>query len=441
MRHNALLLQGPLGPFFSRFAASLEARGFQVSKVNFNGGDRLFYRRTDAVDFTGTPDDWPAWLERFVTNRQIGRIYVFGDCRRYHRVAREIALRLGLEFYVFEEGYIRPNFVTLEADGVNGHSMLATHPGKPLNVTGIPRGTRRGDTEHERSEPPHIFWFGAAFSIAYYLACRWHRRRYPHYAHHRPLGLLSEGYRWIRSGLRKLRYRVSERGTLRELLAQYRQNYFIVPLQVHCDMQVVVHSDFNSIEQFIGEVLISFARHAPLNKAIVFKHHPMDRGYTDYRWLLDRLVSELGLQGRVFYVHDVDLPSLLRGAEGAVLINSTVGLSAMFHETPVKTLGRSVYDRPGLTAQCSLSDFWSSPGAVDRQAFLAFRELLIEQNQVNGSLYRRTTRDEPCGLNWSPQLRAQHSVRGEDLPLPVSMRPQLTIVKGGRTDDDRSAAA
>ena len=38
-----LLLQGPVGPFFWRFAKDLEQAGAQVFKVNFNGGDLLFY--------------------------------------------------------------------------------------------------------------------------------------------------------------------------------------------------------------------------------------------------------------------------------------------------------------------------------------------------------------------------------------------------------------
>jgi len=46
MRRNVLLLQGPIGPFFSRFGDDLAARGFAVTKINFNGGDRFFYRRS-----------------------------------------------------------------------------------------------------------------------------------------------------------------------------------------------------------------------------------------------------------------------------------------------------------------------------------------------------------------------------------------------------------
>ena len=57
---GVFLLQGPVGPFFSRLAHDLELAGARVSKVNFNAGDRLFYRR-GAFSYRGAMADWPAW--------------------------------------------------------------------------------------------------------------------------------------------------------------------------------------------------------------------------------------------------------------------------------------------------------------------------------------------------------------------------------------------
>ena len=36
---KVLLLQGPIGPFFYRFAKKLKQAGASVHKINFNGGD------------------------------------------------------------------------------------------------------------------------------------------------------------------------------------------------------------------------------------------------------------------------------------------------------------------------------------------------------------------------------------------------------------------
>ena len=437
MRREVLLLQGPIGPFFARFADDLVARGFSVTKVNFNGGDRLFHRRDGCIDYVGTLEDWDAWLDRLVINREIGRVYLFGDCRAYHRIAREVARRHGIRLFVFEEGYIRPNFITLEENGVNGHSPMMEKP-LPLESAGPP-------LPDEIPHPGRVFPLMALYSMLYYWASAAARGTFPHYRHHRPFGWLSEGGRWVRSGLRKWLYARRERHVSGTLAEEFAGNYFVCPLQVHCDMQVVVHSDFNSIEHFIGEVLASFREHAPSNKAIVFKHHPMDRGYTDYTTLFANLVAELGLQGRVFYVHDLCLPTLLREAQGTVLINSTVGMSSLFHGTPVKTLGQAIYDLPGLTFGGALDAFWHVEGDIDRKRFNAFRDNLVRRNQLNGNFYRRIGSDHGAGIVWSVHLEREHTF--EEHRVERAGERRFTVIEGGaggttprRRGDDSEAA-
>jgi len=425
MRRNVLLLQGPIGPFFKRFADELTERGFNVWKVNLNGGDRFFYRREQAVDFTGSLREWESYLERLIVNKEIGRLYLFGDCRSYHQVARRVAKRHAIRVFVFEEGYIRPNYITVEENGVNGHSSMLKQ-GVHLGV--VPEASDEIKASNEQNLPRKTFFRSVIYSIMYYLACRFQSRRFPAYQHHRTLRCVAEGARWIRSGIRKLRYQRIEKDVLEKIIKEYSENYFVVPLQVHCDMQVVVHSKYNSIEHFIGDVLTSFARHAAPNKAIVFKHHPMDRAYTDYSLLFENLVRELGLIDRVFYVHDVDLPTLLKSAEGTVLINSTVGMSSLFHGTPVKTLGKAIYDLPGLTTQRSLESFWKRPGIVDRDRFAAFRHYLINRNQINGSFVARLRKSSAAGLQWSAEL-SNHHIFVEDRIDAVDT-PSLRVVAG-----------
>jgi capsule polysaccharide modification protein KpsS len=285
------------------------------------------------------------------------------------------------------------------------------------------------DLPEEHQQPGEVFHITALYSILYYWASAARKSRFAHYRHHRPFEWLSEGSRWIRSGFRKWWYSRRERHILEELIPQFDKNYFVCPLQVHCDMQVVVHSEFNSIEHFVGEVLASFCEHAPSNKAIVFKHHPLDRGYTDYTSLFANLVAELGLQGRVFYVHDVCLPTLLKHAQGTVLINSTVGISSLFHGTPVKTLGDAIYDIPGLTSAHSLDDFWRCERYVNATFFQAFRAFLIQRNQLNGNLYRRISDQGATGIVWSDRISSEHTWN-ENRVEQVGM-PKLTIINGG----------
>jgi capsule polysaccharide modification protein KpsS len=123
----------------------------------------------------------------------------------------------------------------------------------------------------------------------------------------------------------------------------------------------------------------------------------MDRAYRDYSPVVDSLARELRLEGRLFYVDVINLPAALRGARGTIVINSTVGLSSLHHGTPVKCLGRAIYDIDGLTHQGSLAEFFRDPGAVDRGLYLRFRQWLIEHNQLSGSVWSRLY-DDPSRL-------------------------------------------
>jgi len=49
-------------------------------------------------------------------------IVLYGDTRPIHAQAVEIANKLGLSVHVFEEGYMRPYWVTYERGGTNGNS-------------------------------------------------------------------------------------------------------------------------------------------------------------------------------------------------------------------------------------------------------------------------------------------------------------------------------
>jgi capsular polysaccharide export protein len=177
----------------------------------------------------------------------------------------------------------------------------------------------------------------------------------------------------------------------RRLAGLLSKKFFLVPLQTHLDAQVLVHSSFGSVPRFIEAVIASFARHALPDHHLVIKHHPMDRGYHDYSGLIRAFAEKHGIADRLLYVHDQHLPTLLANARGVVVINSTVGLSALHHATPTKVVGSALYDMPGLTAQCALNAFWAEAEqwVPDRELYHRFRAHLISATQINGSFYRR----------------------------------------------------
>ena len=124
-----LFLQGMATRFFERLGQALIGRGHAVYRVNFNGGDRAFWRLPGAVDFCGRPEEWPEFLDRLIVERAISDIILFGDCRPLHRAAIRVAEGRALRIHVVEEGYLRPDWITFEEGGVNGHSALPRDPG------------------------------------------------------------------------------------------------------------------------------------------------------------------------------------------------------------------------------------------------------------------------------------------------------------------------
>ena len=90
-----LLLQGPMGPFFWWLARKLRRRGATIYKINFNLGDLLFYPFKNTL-YRKPFKDFSLYLEKFLQERNIQQIVLFGDCRPYHRVAVEVAKRLGV---------------------------------------------------------------------------------------------------------------------------------------------------------------------------------------------------------------------------------------------------------------------------------------------------------------------------------------------------------
>lgn len=383
-----LLLQGPAGPFFARVARQLEAAGATVSKVNFNGGEDLYFRGPEVVPFRRSFEAWPDFFAQLVRDRRIDGVVLFGDCRPLHRAAIARADELGLEVFVFEEGYLRPDFVTLERGGVNGHSS-------------IPRRPEHYERLELEPEPPirpvqHAFLKSALHTICYASAAAILRQRYPLYRHHRDIRPLAQARLWWRGSVRRVIHTLRDREVAAKLKAHDMPPYFFVPLQVHLDSQLG-HSRYATINEFLHEVVATFAEHAPRDHSLLLKLHPMDRPYSDYSLDVESLRRKHALGQRLLYVDVINLPATLRGARGTVVINSTVGLSSLVHGTPVKCLGTAVYDMPGLTHQGSLAEFFQHPGAVDKRLHQQFRQWLRKNNQLNGSVWSRLY-DDPARL-------------------------------------------
>lgn len=225
---------------------------------------------------------------------------------------------------------------------------------------------------------------------------------FPHYRHHRRLSVL-EVIPWLRSVWRKHLYAHRESRLMGEFTERWDNRFFLVPLQVFNDSQVVVHSDYSSVQVFIEQVMTSFALHAPQDTALVIKHHPMDRGYTDYSRLIRDLARRLQIANRCYYVHDQHMPTLLRHARGVVVINSTTALQSLQYGVATKVMGRALFDLQGLCHKGTLDQFWNETerSRPQRRLLNQFVRHLVMHAQINGNFYRAPQLPgETTGLRW-----------------------------------------
>ncbi|MGP5067104.1 capsule biosynthesis protein [Psychrobacter alimentarius] len=376
---HVLLLQGKMGGFFNRFSTFLQTQDIKVSKINFNAGDAFFYHHPNTYEYTDTLAQFSAWLQAFIEKHNIDAVVCFGDCRPHHTQAGCVSEQLGISFFVFEEGYLRPDYITLQEYGINGYSRLNT-----ADIKALKKANDHPIYTHNR------FYRLSIAAIVYYIVAWIYKSRYPHYSHYRGMTAWQEAIAWLKAPWRKLRGYFPDKKLQSMLITQESDNYFLISLQVHNDSQITHHSDYRDVVQFIDDSIASFAKHADQKQLLVFKHHPLDRGHRDYRELVSSLSERYQVGNRVFYGCDMHLPTLMKHSIGMVTINSTTGLQSVYHKKPTKVMGRAIYDTPKLIDQKALKDFWQRPESPDNEFYLRFREYLIEQTQLNGAFYGRS---------------------------------------------------
>lgn len=383
-----LLLQGPHGPFFDRLGDLLRASGATVWRAGFNAGDAFFW--SDSAHFiahTGTSAEWPAHLDRIIREKHVTDLVLYGDVRPVHAAAGLAAERLGLVLHVFEEGYLRPFWITYERGGSNGHSRLMR---MSLDEMRCAIQYRRGEIRR----PPATWgdmrqhkFYGALYHFMVLVA----NRRFSGYRSHRDIGVWQE----FRLNLRRfiltpwhILARMSEARTVR----RGGFPYVLVLMQLEHDASFRAHSDFSRMSEFTDLVLTEFAASAPRHHRIVFKAHPLEDGRGGIRPAISAKARELGIEHRVHYVRGGKLARLLAEARAAVTVNSTSAQQALWRGLPVRSMGRAVYDKPGLVSHQELAEFFRAPDRPDHRAYAIYRDYLLESSQIPGGFYAARSR-------------------------------------------------
>jgi capsular polysaccharide export protein len=395
-----LFLQGLASPFFSRLARNLRRAGHKTLRVNVCGLDWASWRGS-AVNFRRRPEDWPEFISYLIQERRVTDLVVFGDCRPFNQIALKEAQRCDIRRHVFEEGYVRPHWVTLEKNSTNGFSSL------PRDPEGVRQLAARTPDPPPATPVAGSFFNRAVWDVAANIVGTALWPVFPHYVRHWTEHPFLEYAGWLGRFARMPVERRRDRATIANVVGQ--RPYYFLPLQLHSDYQIRAHSPFVHPSEAIAIVVKSFARHADARNVLLLKLHPLDNGLFDYRSYVERIAEQSGVAERVKFISDGPLDTIVKASLGVVLVNSSVGQLALQHGRPVKTLGRAIYDMPGLTAQCPLDEFWVALPKPDDELVADHRKITIAHTQINGGFFT------PRGIDLAVKHATQRMLAGPAL--------------------------
>ncbi|WP_412563669.1 capsule biosynthesis protein [Thalassobius sp. MITS945101] len=378
-----LCLQGPHGPFFHQLGKMLRLAGAEVWRVGFNAGDRAFwFHRPSYIAYRGTPDAWPDHFERIVAEKGVTDIVLYGDTRPIHAEAVARAKAAGLTVHVFEEGYLRPFWVTYERGGSNGHSRLMD-----LDVPAMREALAQSDMD---SHLPPAHWGDMRQHVFYGALYHWfvmfRNGDYRNFRRHRDLPVSREFYLYF-NRLMLTPVQMLERAVATFRIRNGGFPYHIALLQLEHDSSFQMHSPFQTMTEFLELTIEGFAKGAPGHHHLVIKAHPLENGRIPLKREITRLTEKFGVTGRVHFVRGGKLARLLNEARTAVTVNSTAGQQVLWRGIPLKVFGDAVYSKPEFVSDQPVAEFFAAARRPDLPAYRDYRRFLLETSQLPGGFY------------------------------------------------------
>ena len=387
-----LFLQGMQSSFFRRVGELLACKNCRVSRINLCAGDWLFWHGRHCENYSGTPAAWSDYIGSFLEEKGVTDLVLVGEQRRYHKEAVQAAKARGIKVIVTDFGYLRPDWIALEEQGMNGDSLL---PKDFTQIAAMGHDLPAASLEPVSADSEARMIFN---DVVYYCANLLGWSFFPHYVRSDMRPNPFKGYcysvmKWLRLGYDYRRTRdfvaAAEAGSY---------DYFLFAMQLEHDFQIVAYSRYVDMIEPLREVMQSFSAYGPEDCRLIIKNHPCDLGIRGWRKIIAGMASEYNLEGRVHFVDGGTAIDRLAGrACGLVTVNSTAGLRALQLGCPVKTLDQAIYSMKGLTWQESLDTFWSQVQPPDRQRVALFIKVIATKLHVRGVFFK-----EPgltCGVN------------------------------------------
>ncbi len=378
-----LFLQGPHGPFFHQLGRMVRQAGAQTWRVGFNAGDRAFWPHQESfIPFVEPQESWPQRFREIVAEKRVTDIVLYGDTRPIHAHAVAIAREQGICIHVFEEGYLRPYWVTYERGGSNGNSRLMEMSIPEMQEAlaqldmDLPDAPARwGDMRQ------HVF-----YGALYHFFVMTQGRKFRNFRPHRSISIRKEFRLYLRR-LVAMPVHAVERFLATQRIRFSGFPYHLALLQLEHDSSFQKHSPFNTMTEFLELCIDGFARGAPQHHHLVFKAHPLEDGRVPLAREIRRLAKAHGIADRVHFVRGGKLAMLLNHARSAVTVNSTAAQQVLWRGLPLKVFGNAVYSQPEFVSTQPLAEFFTQPTRPDSRAYRDYRHYLLETSQISGGFY------------------------------------------------------
>jgi len=383
-----LFLQGPHGPFFYQVAKVLVLAGAKVVSVGFNRGDQAFWGNRETYrPYYGRLEGWPQEVRKTFADLGVTDIVLYGDTRFVHAEAIAAARETGITVHCFEEGYLRPFWVTYERGGVNGYSRLCTLSVPEMRAEIRDRDLDLPDAPARWGDMRQHTFYGAV----YHGFILFKNRAYRNYRSHRDVSVLRE-FRLHFRRLLAIPLHAAQRRAATFHIRREGYVYHLALLQLSHDSSIQAHSTLKSMPDFIRLVVEGFAKGAPVHHHLVIKAHPLEDGRLPLRRITREASRDCGIAERVHFVRGGKLAGLLNFARSIVTVNSTAAQQALWRGLPVRAFGASVYRKPEFTSEQPLAEFFANPWRPDAKAYRDYRHYLLETSQVMGGFYSTKSR-------------------------------------------------
>jgi len=378
-----LFLQGMQSSFFKRVGKCLENYDCRVSRINLCMGDWIFWNGKNCLSFRGKLPEWPDYIENFFDKNKVTDLVLVGEQRRYHKEAVEAARERGIRVIVTDFGYLRPDWIALEQEGMNGSSLLPKDIDQIADLDSrlpvVDLDPLYADSEIRMIANYMIYTVGNLLNLLFY----------PFYIRSDMTPNPIRGYfhsiiKWL-----KLLYYFNKTKRFVARLESGQVDYFLVAMQLEHDFQIVSYSKYNDFVEPLREIIESYAKHCSARFELVIKNHPRDLGLRNWKKIIDQISAEYNVGGRVHFVDGgTSLDKFLKNSRGLVTVNSTSGLRALQLGCPVKNLCGAIYDMQGLTYQGSLDTFWGNTERPDNENVKHFVNFIASKMHIRGVFFK-----------------------------------------------------